>query len=277
MNTFKLEPLVSVNWLHNHLNDENLLIFDASMNKVTSNENDIEKFQIPNTQYFDIKNVFSDTSAPFPNTVPHEEQFTIEAQKLGVNNGSIVVVYDDKGIYSSARVWYLFKAFGFNNVAVLDGGLPEWKLNNYPLELKTQNKKPRGNFFAKYNSKAFKFFDDIKESSNNKEHLIIDARSESRFKGLVAEPREGLRSGNIPNSVNIPFVNLLNANCFKSKEEIVKEFNKINTSNKHLVFSCGSGITACILALGAELIDKTDISVYDGSWTEYGTLTKEKL
>lgn len=274
-NDLKIEPLVSVAWLSSHLNDDNLLIFDASMHKVTSNEKEIESSQIPNTQFFDIKHVFSDTSATFPNTVPSEEQFTKEAQKLGVNSDSKIVVYDDKGIYSSARVWYLFKAFGFDNIAVLDGGLPEWKAQGFEVELKKNNTKPKGSFIAQYNPKAFKFFKDIQESSKNKNYLIIDARSESRFKGIVPEPREGLRSGSIPNSVNIPFSKLLDGNCFKSAEEIKKEFNAINAEEQHLVFSCGSGITACILALGAELIGKSNTSVYDGSWTEYGTLTTE--
>ena len=274
-NNAKIESLVSVEWLYSHLNDENLLIFDASMNKVTSDSNEVESFQIPNAQYFDIKYVFSDTNAPFPNTVPSEELFTKEAQKLGVNNDSIIVVYDDKGIYSSARAWYLFKAFGFEHVAVLDGGLPEWMTHGYEVEGKQSNSKPKGNFIAKYKPERFKFFKDIQESSNNDNHLIIDARSENRFKGLAPEPREGLRSGTIPNSVNIPFPELLDGNCFKSEDDIANQFDKVNALNQHLVFSCGSGITACILALGAELIDKKDVSVYDGSWTEYGTLTTE--
>ena len=276
VNLSTLEPIVSVEWLNNHLRDKNLLIFDASMNKVTSNDDEIENSQIPTAQYFDIKHVFSDTSAPFPSTVPSEQQFTREAQKLGVNTDSIIVVYDDKGVYSSARVWYLFKAFGFDNVVVLDGGLPEWKAAGYDVEEKKINAKPKGNFIATYSPEKFKFFDDILESSKNKNHLIIDARSENRFKGLAEEPREGLRSGSIPNSVNIPFSKLLeNEICFKPKEAIKKEFEAINAKEQHLVFSCGSGITACILALGAELIGKHDISVYDGSWTEYGTLTTE--
>ena len=269
----QFDSLVSVEWLHKHLNDDDLLIFDASMDKVTSNENNDEDVQIPNTQFFDIKQVFSDQAAPFPNTVPSEAQFTKEAQQLGVNSDSKIVVYDDKGIYSSASVWYLFKAFGFKNIAVLDGGLPEWKASNFKTEPKTQNFRNRGNFVASYNPEAFKFFNDIQESSKNQHHLIVDARSENRFKGIVPEPRKGLRSGAIPNSVNIPFSKLLDGNCFKSEVDIKKEFDAINANDHHLVFSCGSGITACVLALGAARIGKTNMSVYDGSWTEYGSLT----
>lgn len=270
------KPIVSVEWLFNHLNDDKLLIFDASMDKVTSDDNALEELQIHKTQFFDIKHVFSDTSAPFPNTVPSAEQFTKEAQNLGVNSDSVIVVYDDKGIYSSARVWYLFKAFGFKNIAVLNGGLPKWKEANYPLDIKQANERPKGNFVAKYDTDAFKFFNDIQESSKNKDHLIIDARSANRFKGIAPEPRKGLRSGTIPNSVNIPFTDLLNNDqSFKAINELENEFESINAKDQHLVFSCGSGITACVLALGAELIGKTNYSVYDGSWTEYGSLTKE--
>ena len=272
-NDSQFGPLVSVNWLIDHLNDNNLLIFDASMNKVTANERTSEALQIPNAQFFDIKNVFSDTSAEFPNTVPSETKFTTEAQKLGLNSDSTIIVYDDKGIYSSARVWYLLRAFGFHNVAVLDGGLPEWKIAGYKLETKKLITRAKGNFVAVYNDLAFKLFEDIQELSINKNHLIIDARSENRFKCIIPEPRKGLRSGTIPNSVNIPFSNLLDGYCFKSKEDLVDEFDKIRAKDKYLVFSCGSGITACILALGAELIGMSNNSVYDGSWTEYGTLT----
>ena len=269
----QFDSLVSVAWLHRHLNDDDLLIFDASMDKVTSDENNAEAVQIPNTQFFDIKHVFSNQAAPFPNTVPSEVQFTRETQQLGVNSDSKIVVYDDKGIYSSARVWYLFKTFGFKNIAVLDGGLPEWKSSGYQTEPKTQNSRETGNFVACCNPEAFKFFNDIQESSKNQSHLIIDARSENRFKGIVPEPRKGLRSGTIPNSVNIPFTKLLDGNCFISEVDLKKEFDTVNAKDQHLVFSCGSGITACVLALGAARIGKTNMSVYDGSWTEYGSLT----
>lgn len=269
----QFDSLVSVEWLHKHLNDDDLLIFDASMDKVTNNGNEELDVQIPNAQFFDIKHVFSDQAAPFPNSVPSEAQFTNEARQLGVNSDSKIVVYDDKGIYSSARVWYLFKAFGFHNIAVLDGGLPEWEASGYRTEPKTQNSRRLGNFVASYNPKAFKFYNDIQESSKNHNHLIVDARSENRFKGSVPEPRKGLRSGTIPNSVNIPFSKLLDGNCFKSEVGLKKEFDSINAKDQHLVFSCGSGITACVLALGAIRIGKTNMSVYDGSWTEYGSLT----
>ena len=267
------EPIVSVSWLHENLNANNLLVLDASINKVTSaSHNSHSEWQIPTSLFFDIKGLFSDIEGEFPNTFPSAEQFTQEAQKLGVNSNSAIVVYDDKGMYSSARAWWLFKAFGFNNVAVLDGGLPEWQTHNFVIEKKQNNLHSVGNFEAEYQPEFMRFFKDIQQAIplNTK---ILDARSQDRFKGLVKEPRDGLRSGTIPNSRNFPFTDLLNENCFKSRDELSALFhNFVEDKEEPIIFSCGSGITACILALGAILVGYNDISVYDGSWTEYGSL-----
>ena len=269
------EPLVSVKWLQENLDASNLVILDATMNKVTDNNSGPTTIQIPNARFFAIKNIFSDTSNPFPNAVPSEDHFTRETQKLGINKDSAIVVYDDNGIYSSARVWWLFRAFSHDNVAVLDGGMPEWLKWNYITEPKQNHKSQTGDFIAKFNPEYFKFFEDIKAGKDDKDTLILDARSSDRFYGRVTEPREGLRSGNIPNSRSLPYTELINENKLKDKNEMISIFNKFDTSKKELIFSCGSGITACILALGAELAGLKEISVYDGSWTEYGTLTKE--
>jgi thiosulfate/3-mercaptopyruvate sulfurtransferase len=268
-------PLVSSQWLHQNLNASNIVVLDASIPKVTDNNSLEETIQIPHTRFFDIKNKFSDVSAKFPSAVPSVDQFTNEAQKLGINKDSAIVIYDDKGIYSSARAWYLFKAFGCNNVAVLDGGLPGWKKESFQIEDKTSLEIEGGNFEGKYNSEYFKFFDDVKSISNDSKCLILDARSSNRFKGAVPEPREGLRSGTIPNSRNLPFTDLINGNCLKSNEELKAIFNNLAKPDKKLIFSCGSGITACILALAAEMVNYKNLSVYDGSWTEYGSLTKQ--
>ncbi len=268
-------PIVSVEWLNNHLDASNLIVLDATMKKINNSKGDPLNIQISKTRFFDIKNTFSNVSDPFPNAVPSENQFTKEAQNLGINQNSAIVVYDENGIYSSARVWWLFKAFGYSNVAVLNGGLPEWIKSNYSTEEKKDNLFKKGNFVATYHPKYFNFFKDIQESINNENDLILDARSKERFKGIVEEPREGLRSGNIPNSKNLPYTDLIHENKFKSKEELITLFNKLDDSNNDLIFSCGSGITACILALGADIAGRDKLTIYDGSWTEYGSLTNE--
>ncbi len=268
-------PIVSVEWLNNHLDASNLIVLDATMKKVNASNKESINIQIPKARFFDIKKSFSNTSDKFPNAVPGEKQFTNEAQKMGINQNSAIVVYDENGIYSSARAWWLFKAFGHNNVAVLNGGFPEWIAANHLTEGKNEIKHEKGDFIANYDSQYFKFYEDIVQSINNKEELILDARSSDRFKGLTEEPREGLRSGNIPNSKSLPYMDLLNGNKLKDKNELISIFNKFDGSEKKLTFSCGSGITACILALGAEISGLQNLSVYDGSWTEYGSLTND--
>jgi thiosulfate/3-mercaptopyruvate sulfurtransferase len=274
MSTLRINtPLVSVDWLKTKLDAENLVILDASMPKVGGSNSDSISEKIHDARFFDIKNKFSDTTAPFPNTLPSKAQFESEAQKLGINNDSGIVVYDNLGIYSSARAWWLFKVFGHDNVAVLDGGLPEWKKYNFQIETDLKNNYSKGNFKATFNSNLMTDFEGVNNFSNSKNALIVDARSRDRFQGSVAEPRAGLRSGTIPNSVNLPDSELLNNGKMKSVPELQKLFQSLSKTEKTLVFSCGSGITACNLALGATLAGYKNLVVYDGSWTEYGTLT----
>ena len=266
--------LVTVKWLHQNLENDKLIVLDATIRKISDSGVLSSEEWIPNTRYFDLKGIFSDTKAKFPTTLPSQQQFQQEARALGVHQDSIIIVYDTKGIYSSARVWWLFKTFGFENVAVLDGGLPEWKRFNYKTvtSLDGPNWK-QGNFLAYYQPEHMCFFKHISEMSEDSTCLILDARSEERFKGVASEPRAGLRSGTIPNSENLPYTNLLDGNCLKSKEELKTIFNTFKIEDKSLTFSCGSGITACILALAADILEYEKLAVYDGSWTEYGTLT----
>ncbi|MEP1489959.1 MAG: sulfurtransferase [Algibacter sp.] len=264
-------PVVSVEWLQNNLNSDNLIVLDGTINKAF----DALSQQIPNTRLFDIKKKFSDMSNEFPSAFPSVELFQESARALGINNDSAIVVYDDKGIYSSARVWWLFKAFGYNNVAVLNGGFPEWLNAEYETEnMKTYNDEI-GNFTSNIQPELMRFFDDVKKASEHKTHHIIDARSSGRFNCEIGEPREGLRMGTIPNSVNLPFTDLLENSVLKPKEDLEVLFNNVADKDDAIIFSCGSGITACVLALGAEISGYKNISVYDGSWTEWGSLVEE--
>ena len=262
-------PLVSVDWLNNNKDASNLIVLDATINKVI----DLNSERILQARFFDIKKKFSDVSAPFPSTLPSKEQFLTEAQNLGINNDSCIVVYDDKGVYSSARVWWLFKVFGFNNVAVLDGGLPEWKLKELSVESYRDETYQRGNIEIGFNSELMTNFEGLNQFIKDPNVLIVDARSEARFKCLVDEPREGLRRGTIPNSKNLPFTDLFEGYIFKPITQLSEIFSNLGIENRTLLFSCGSGITACVVALAATLCDYKDLIVYDGSWTEYGSLT----
>ena len=261
--------LISVEWLNQNSDNPQLIILDGTINKVIDRASE----RIPNARFFDIKKKFSDIKASFPSTLPSKSQFQDEARVLGINEDSLIVAYDDKGIYSSARVWWLFKTFGFTNVAVLDGGLPEWKLNGFKVENYETESYPLGNFVASFNSGLMTDFKGINIYSKHSDTLIIDARSEARFQCRVDEPRAGLRRGTIPNSENMPYTDLFIGNTFKPKAELSEIFNNLVKAESQLVFSCGSGITACILALGATLCNYNNLIVYDGSWTEYGSLT----
>lgn len=268
------QSLVEVKWLKEHLECDDLIILDATLPKaVTGNKTMKEDSKrIPGARFFDIKNVFSDTSATYPNTWPGKEAFEKEARNLGINNSSLIVVYDDHGIYSSARTWWMFKSMGHQNVAVLNGGLPAWKEAGYELEEKIIQPAQKGDFKGTYDPGFFKDYKDVLSGLDHADELVIDARAENRFKGKVEEPRKGLRSGHIPRSINLPYTDLLaNGNMVDIASLKKKLYSKADV-NKKITFSCGSGITACVLALGASLSGYKHISVYDGSWTEWGSI-----
>lgn len=265
------EPLVSVNWLYENLQAENLIIFDATMPKVTEigNNNTVKK-QLPKAIFFDIKNEFSDTSSKYPNTLLLQEEFEFRVQNLGVNNDSCIVVYDDLGIYSSPRVWWMFKTFGFKNIAVLNGGLPAWIEAGFEVEILTAQTLKKGNFKAIFCSDRVTTTKEILKSIN-KEICIVDARSKERFLALQPEPRKDIKSGHIPSSVNLPFTVLQKEAKMKSTNELQQFFSEINPNKNSFIFSCGSGVTACILALAADILKIKNYSVYDGSWAEWGS------
>ncbi len=267
------QPIVSVKWLYDNINTKDLVVLDGTINKPINQSSK----QIPNARFFNIKKQFSDANNAFPNAFPYTEQFQESARALGINNESTLVVYDDKGIYSAARVWWLFKAFGFNNIAVLNGGFPQWLQAGYPTEQAKPYLGKVGNFTPQLNINKMMFFNNMLHITNSSGYTIIDARSRKRFSGQEPELRSGLRSGTLPNSVNLPFTELLvNGTLLKPKAEIQNAFQTVvKNENDTLVFSCGSGITACILALGAEIAGYKKLSVYDGSWTEWGTLVHE--
>ena len=261
-------PLVSVAWLYEHLEMPNLVVLNATLPKVATAGQKVG-LQIRGARPFDIKNTFSDTTSHLPNTVPTSIQFETEAAILGINTDSIVVVYDEHGIYSSPRAWWLFKTFGHDQVAVLDGGLPAWLEAEFPTEKKHSDADQKGNFKANLVSNSMKNYEEVLTAIDDPEIVILDARSEARFTGHSPEPREGLRSGHIPASINQPYTRLIHKNVMKSKKELMDIFG--DYQQDEWIMSCGSGITACILALGAELAGHQKISVYDGSWTEWGS------
>jgi thiosulfate/3-mercaptopyruvate sulfurtransferase len=277
MNIQISNSIISTDWLQENLHATNLVILNGTIPRVVDADKKAETQQIPNARFFDIKKVFSVADAPFPNTMLDVETFTREAQKLGINQDSVIVVYDELGMYSAPRVWYMFKSMGFDNIAVLDGGFLSWKEVGYSCEVKKSYTENRGNFQGNDRLDLFRNYTEMLQEVQNRSSLILDARSEARFTGKVPEPRAGLRSGQIPTSKNIPYSELLHNNQFKSKAAIKAIFELLQTEEKQFIFSCGSGITACILALAAEHAGFEEYSVYDGSWTEWGSLYNSEL
>ena len=269
------KPLVSVNWLYQSLDATNLIVLNGTLPKVSLDKNEIKTidFQIPNARFFDIKKDFSIQEAPFPNTALEPNDFESKARSLGVNKDSCIVVYDEHGIYSSARVWWLFKTMGFHNIAVLNGGFPTWNAAGFNVEEKQIHPFNKGDFKVNHNQKLLINSDAVFNSLNSDNTQILDARSSGRFHSIAPEPRAKIRSGHIPTSKSLPYSSLLNGTELKSTEELQELFKEVNLQNKELVFSCGSGITACVLALGATVAGYQKLSVYDGSWTEWGSLS----
>ncbi|WP_299213106.1 sulfurtransferase [uncultured Aquimarina sp.] len=267
-------PIISTDWLSTHLNHPDLVILDASIKKVTSSkESSKQDLKIPGARFFDIKKNFSDQESDLPNMLPSSDSFEEGCRKLGINSDSKIVVYDTIGIYSSPRAWWMFTIMGHKSVAVLDGGFPEWINQGLPTENKGSlpifsvgNFKINDRFKCTVNAK------DVLFEMNSSESLILDARSYGRFMGTDPEPRSDLKGGHIPNSISLPYTKVLQDGKMLPTKELVKLFTDFDIENKKLIFSCGSGITACIILLAAKLSGYTNLWIYDGSWSEWGQL-----
>jgi len=270
-----LNSIVSVDWLIENLELPNLVILDASVKKnVSGLTPEFPNLQIKGARHFDMETLFFDKESPLPNMIPSAAIFTKGCQKLGIHKNSIIVVYDNLGIYTSPRAWSMFKAMGHLNIAVLDGGLSAWKKAGLPCEMPIIETVKSGDFEAQYQPKLVRDSTFILKNIKNKEVLILDARSEKRFDGSIPEPRENMASGHIPGSKNLSYKKVLENGKMKSKPELEKIFKTVNLEDKQLLFTCGSGITACIILLASELVAKNQKSLYDGSWSEWGQLNK---
>ena len=264
--------IVCIDWLSEHLDDPRLIILDATMKKLPNGEPiDPSPIVIQNAQEFNFDTEVCDKESELPHMLPCAFDFENAVQKLGVNEDSIVVAYDAMGVFSSPRAWWMFKFFGHKNVAILNGGLPAWAAKGLPVD--TEYKKPakRGDFKSMPNDEMVADWNIVKAAINSDTTKIMDARSYGRFDGSEPEPREGLRRGHIPNSVCLPFTELLDNGHYRSKKEISEKFQfLIRKHPENIVFSCGSGVTASVLALAADEVGYKNLAVYDGSWSEWG-------
>ncbi|MGF1749302.1 MULTISPECIES: sulfurtransferase [Vibrio] len=265
-------PLVTPSWLYEKLGeDDSLVILDASIEfQIPMEPTKDTSGVIPQSQRFDYDNVFCDSNSPLPHMMPSELVFNQLASQLGITPTSTIVVYDNSGTFASPRAWWMLKALGLEHVYVLSGGLPAWKAHQYPVDTAFVTPQP-STLEQTIDPERFLNAEQVLAIANKRSRTIIDARAHARFNGEVKEPREGLRSGHIPSSVCLPFLELMRNGTLKPVNELEPLFSSIN-DDKHtpLVFSCGSGVTACILALGASMCGYHNLAVYDGSWTEWG-------
>jgi len=280
MSSFSLpSPVVSSHWLARHIEQPGIRLFDASMAIPGDEPITRMEVQIGNAIFFDINKVCNEQSK-YPHMMPSAEQFTVQAQQLGVNKDNVIIIYDDKGIFSSARVWWMFKAMGFEQVAVLDGGLPAWLKAGYEVERGVEEaSRPLGDFVATHLEGYFCDYNRVLTGLSDPRINVLDARSQARFCGDEPDPRPGVRAGHMPGALNLHYAKLFenegpHAGLLKSKDELSYLFNQLSPHHRALIFSCGSGVTACILALAATIVGYTEISVYDGSWSEWGSLAE---
>lgn len=267
------KTLVSTAWLAAHLQDPDLRVLDASWYLPTMRRDartEYETAHIPGARFFDIDDV-SDQRSDLPHMVPSVEKFMSRMRAMGVGDGHQVVVYDGAGLFSAARVWWLFKLMGHTDVAVLDGGFPKWKAEGHPIDDMPPIIRDRHMMVRRQNHMV-KDVTQVAAASKLGDHEIIDARSPGRFSGDEPEPRKGLRSGHIPGSKNVYFHSLLNQDgTLKTPHEMRAVFDAAGVNlSKPAITSCGSGVTAAVLNLALTLIGKTDHALYDGSWAEWG-------
>lgn len=267
------KTLVSTDWLAAHMKDPDLRILDGTMFMAAEGRDgraEYEAGHIPGARFFDIDEI-SDARSDLPHMAPPVEKFMSKLRAMGVGDGHQVVVYDAKGLFSAARVWWLFRLMGQENIAVLDGGFPKWQAEGRAIEDMPPVIRDRHMTVRRQNHMV-KDVTQVSAAAKLGDYEILDARAAARYRGEVPEPREGLRSGHIPGSKNVPYTSLLNEDMtMKDPDELRAILAAAGVDMaKPVITSCGSGVTAAVINLALERIGKTDHALYDGSWTEWG-------
>lgn len=268
------EALVSTEWLASRLGDPGIVVIDITKylpNEPKDGHAEYLKAHIPGARYLDIDAV-ADKGTDLPHMLPGPADFASAMEALGIANAHRVVFYDQKGMASAARGWWMMRALGHDAASVLDGGLPKWVAEGRAIESGEPPAAPRSVFAPAFRPWLVKDWRAVLGNVASREAQLVDARPAGRFEGTAPEPRAGLRGGRVPGSSNIPHLTLLNADAtFKPAGELRAILAKAGVDgSRPVIASCGSGVTACAIAFAGHLVGLPDIAVYDGSWTEWG-------
>lgn len=269
--------LVETDWLDRHMELPDLVIFDGSAHLPTTGRDGYQEYlqeHIPGALFFDINKIAADDT-DLPHMLPSSVRFSSVMRQMGVGDGMRIVVYDSEGIMSAPRVWWTFRVMGAKDVYVLNGGLKKWKAEGRPVGTGDEAPRAPRHFAVRMNPELVSDKQEIKDAINDPSTQILDARSAARFSGQEGEPRPFLRKGHMPGACNLPFVKLVNGDgTLKTKDEIRALFEEAGIDlTKPVITTCGSGVTAAVLALALAEIGIETFSVYDGSWAEWGPET----